>query len=164
MNKILLTGKVEDRKHEGIFKSDTRPGKLVELVGAVGGGEGSIQAHSSSTGFAAPLFAGPANLDPYGAAGPHAATLSQIEGTIFAGDEGVYYAAKPGDIVYAWLGAADTGGNGEGTVAAGDYVESDGTGALIDTNGGCTNPVAVAIEAANAPDSSTEVRAKFMVI
>jgi len=164
MNKILLTGKVEDRKHEGVFKSDVRPGKLVELVGAVGGGEGSLQAHSSSTGFAAPLFAGPANLDPYGPAGPHAATLSQIEGTISAGDEGVYYTAQPGDIVYGWLVSSDSLGNGEGTVAAGDYVESNGDGALVDTDGGCTNPIAVAVEAANAPDDSTQVRAKFMVI
>lgn len=164
-NKILLSGEAE--KFEAVVKSDTKPGELVELVGAkADGAEGSIQAHSGSTGDdVAALIAGIPNLDPYGPSGPHAAELSQVEGTLYADDQGEYLVLERGAVFYGWLGTPDTSGNGEGTIGAGDYVETDGNGALINTDS-LSNPIAMAVEGAvndNASDGDP-VRAKFMVI
>jgi len=156
--KIILGG--DPTHHAAQAVENIRPGELLELVGAeADGAEGSLQAHTTTGGFAAPNFAAEAPLKP------NAIEESQIEATIEQGDEGQYYAAQPGDIIYAWL-CASHGGLGEGTVAAGDFLESYGgtdAGALVDSDS-ISEAVAVAEEGAVNTSGTDRKRVKVMVI
>lgn len=159
---ILLKGD-KAVQHEGYAKESLRPGKLVEFTGALAdGAEGSLQAHATSSGSAVPLFVDETNLKPFGPENEYQAGLSPIEGTISAGDEAEVFSPSSGSVVYGWL-TPSTAGNGEGTVAAGDLVESDGNGNLINSDS-ISEALGVAAEGAVNTSGTDAKRFKVMVI
>lgn len=159
---ILLKGD-KAVQHEGYATEDLRPGKLAEFTGASAeGAEGSLQAHASSGANAVPLFVDETNLKAFGPKNEYQAGLNPIEGTISAGDEAEIFSPTPGSVVYGWL-TPSTAGNGEGTVAAGDLVESDGSGNLINSDS-ITEAIGVAAEGAVNTSGADAKRFKVMVI
>lgn len=165
-NVILLEGD-KAVQHEGVVTDSggIQPGKLVELTSvAEDGNEASLAAASGSAGDTkVPMFMAEKPLTPF--TSEHQANVSQIDGTWAQDDVGQVFVPTPGSVVYAWLGQADTSGDGEGTVAAGDLVELDGdnTGNLINS-ASITGALGVAAEAAVNTSTSDPKRFKVMVI
>lgn len=122
-----------------------KPGMLIERTAA-----GTVRPHSTvgtNIGRAARLFAKEADF-----------LGKDIDDTYASSDTVPYYTCVPGDRIYAWLSAGND-------VSIGDYLQSDGAGALelVDSDG---HAVAQAVEAVdNDPGSGgAAVRIKVEVI
>lgn len=108
--KVLLLG--DPLQKEAVAASAITPGELLEWDAS-----GDLQAHSTADGNAAKMFA---------RENPFQNTVSgtaAIDTDYSAADTVMYYVCRRGDVVYAFLAAAEN-------VSKGDALSSDGAGAL----------------------------------
>lgn len=126
--------------------ANIKPGMLIELTSA-----GKVQPHSTAgsvgvgQGVASKTFAKEADYVGDG-----------IDDTYEADERVPYYTARPGDEIYAFLSYGEN-------VAIGDYLESDGAGALEALESDSW-PVAQAIEAVDNTLGGAAARIKVRIV
>jgi len=127
---IVLIG--EPRTEEAVAAATITPGMLLELTS-----DGEVQPHSDSDGFSERLFATEDALQG-----------NDIDDDYSDGDIVNYALARPGDVIYAWLAGGEVS-------TVGKHLISNGDGCLHGVGSGSYgHPIAVALEAVDATDSS----------
>lgn len=139
---IVLRGSAPVEEKASASGQAITPGDLLGLNTS-----GELIVHGTAGGPAVPMFA---VEDPYnGVTGTAAIDVD------YASAEWVkYVVAQPGDEIYAWLEA-------NGSVNAGQYVQSNGAGAVELFVAG-SHPVALALESVNGQTVAARIKLKIV--
>lgn len=129
----------DDIQREAAALGEITPGMLIERA------PGGVQAHGTAGGMATPSFAVEMGL-----------TGGTIDDAYEADDTVIFGTFASGSAIYALLAI-------DGNVAVGDFVASDGAGALTNAAAGDI-AIAQAIEAVDNTGGSAAVRVRVEVV